>query len=156
VTSNDLLFVPAAADQVVVYSSVSGQTATWAQLDSFLNNTGAKDYRGKLMPRNAGRAPWQNQLDFRYAIRIPTWRETQAEVTIDVFNFLNLFNRDWGWQYYGSFPATNLIGYGGIDSATGRMRYNLGTIASSGFQGTFTRYDLRSRAQAQIGLRFTF
>ena len=129
---------------------------TWDQLDSFLNSTAAKDYRGVIIPRNAGRAKWMNQMDFRYAITIPTGWKTKAEVMIDVFNFLNLLNNDWGWQYFGSFPSTNLIGYGGIDSATGKMRYNLATITSSTFQGVFTRDDLRSRAQAQIGVRFSF
>jgi hypothetical protein len=36
------------------------------------------------------------------------------------------------------------------------MRYNLATIASSTFQGTFNRDDLRSRWQAQLGARFRF
>ena len=155
-TNNDLLYIPATSDQVVVYSSISGQTVTWDQLDSFLKTTAAKDYRGVIMPRNAGRSPWMNQLDFRYSITIPTWRETKAEVMIDVFNLANLLNKDWGWQYFGSFGATNLIGYGGIDSKTGKMRYNLGTVTSQTYQGVFTRDDLRSRAQAQIGIRFSF
>jgi hypothetical protein len=156
ITSNDLLYVPATSDQVVVYTSAAGQSVTWSQLDAFLNSTAAKDYRGVIMPRNAGRAPWTNQMDFRLSITIPTWRETRAEVIFDVFNFLNLLNKDWGWQYFGSFGATNLIGYGGIDSKTGKMRYNLSTITSSTFQGVFTRDDLRSRAQAQLGVRFSF
>jgi hypothetical protein len=155
-TSNDLLFIPSSADQVVVYSSVSGQTVTWDQLNAFLNSTAAKDYRGQIMPRNSGRSHWMNQLDFRYAITIPTFKETRVEVTIDVFNFMDLLHNGWGWQYFGSFPSTNLIGYGGIDSATGKMRYNVATITSSTFQGTFTRDDLRSRGQAQIGIRYRF
>ena len=149
-TSNDLLFVPASADQVVVYNG------TWEQLDTWLNSTVAKDYRGQIMPRNVGRAPWQNQMDFRFTLGIPTGGRTKADLTFDVFNFLNLVNKDWGWQYFGSFPQTNLIGYGGIDAATGKVRYNLATITSSSFIGTFTRDDLRSRYQAQVGLRFRF
>jgi hypothetical protein len=135
---------------------VSGQTVTYDQLDAFLKTTAAKNYAGVIMPRNAGRANWLNQVDFRYSITIPTGWRTKAEVTMDVFNFLNLLNHEWGWQYFGSFPSTNLIGYGGLDAATGKMRYNLATITSSTFQGLFTRDDLRSRAQAQIGIRWSF
>jgi hypothetical protein len=149
-TSNDLLFIPSSADQVVVYNG------TYDQLDAWLNSTVAKDYRGQIMPRNAGRAPWQNQMDFRFTLGIPTGGRTKADLTFDVFNFLNLINKDWGWQYFGSFPQTNLVGYGGIDAATGKVRYNLATITSSSFIGTFTRDDLRSRYQAQVGLRFRF
>lgn len=156
VTNNDLMYIPSSSDQIVVYSSTSGQTATWDQLNTFLNSTVAKDYHGKIIPRMAAHAQWINQLDFRYAITIPTFRETKAEVTIDVFNFLNFFNNNWGWQNFGAFPGITSIGYGGLDSATGKMRYNLSTINATTFQGAFTRDDLRSRAQAQIGIRFRF
>jgi hypothetical protein len=155
VTNNDLLFIPASSDQIMVYSSTSGQTATYNQLYTFLNNQGATYYSG-IIPRNALRAKWMNSMDFRYGITVPTGWKTRAEVTIDVFNFLNLLNPDWGWQYFGAFPSSNVIGYGGIDSATGKVKYNLNTINSSSFSGVFTRDDLRSRAQAQVGVRFSF
>jgi hypothetical protein len=78
---------------------------------------------------------------------------------MDVFNLLNLINSDWGWQYFPSFPssaANGLITYGGIDAATGKERLNIATITAPSFQGTFTRDDLRSRWQAQWGLRVRF
>jgi hypothetical protein len=156
VTNNDLLFIPSSASQVVVYSSTSGQAASWDQLNAYFNQTAAKDYRGQIFPRYAGRARWTNQLDLRYAIRIPFGEKARAEASIDVFNFLNLINKDWGWQYFGSFPSTNLIGYGGIDKASGKVMYNLSTINSTTYQGVFTRDDLRSRSQAQFGIRFVF
>jgi len=156
VTNNDLMYIPSSSDQVVAYSSTTGQTATWDQLNAFLNSTNANDYRGKIIPRMSAHAQWINQLDFRYAISIPTFRETKAEVTIDVFNLMNFFNNNWGWQNFGAFPGISSIGYGGIDAASGKMKYNLSTINSSTFQGAFTRDDLRSRAQAQIGIRWRF
>jgi hypothetical protein len=76
-----------------------------------------------------------------------------------VFNLTNALNRDWGWHYFPKFPsssANGLIGYGGIDPATGRMILNLSTIASPTFQGTFDRDDQLSRAQAQFGARIRF
>lgn len=151
-TNNDLIFVPSSADQVIV------QNGTWAQLDAFLSNDpAASKYRGQLMPRNAGRAPWSNQLDFRYALSVPTPHKTKADVTFDIFNLMNLLNKNWGWQYWAPFPSNRgLIGYGGIDSATGKVKYNLSTITASSFTGTFIRDDLRSRWQAQFGVRFRF
>ncbi len=155
VTNNDLLFVPSDPSQIALYSSTSGQSATWDQFNAIIESTAAKDYRGQIFPRYGGRAKWTNQMDVRYGIRIPCGEKMHAEATIDVFNFLNLLNRDWGWKYFGSFPSTNVFGYGGLDS-TGKMKYNLSTINSSTFQGVFTRYDLQSRAQAQFGVRFVF
>jgi hypothetical protein len=156
ITSNDLMYVPRSADEVIVYSSVAGQAATWDILNAFIEDSAAKDFRGAIFERNGGRAPWFNGLDLRYMVTVPTGGKTRAEISLDVTNFLNLLNSDWGWQYFGSFGSTNLIGYGGIDSATGKMRYNLSTIMSSTYQGLFTRSDLRSRWQAQIGARFRF
>jgi hypothetical protein len=60
------------------------------------------------------------RFGLRYAITIPTFKETHAEVTINVLNLLNLLNSDWGWQYFGAFPGNTGIGYGGIDPATGK------------------------------------
>jgi hypothetical protein len=57
-TNNDLLFVPSSADQVIVYSSTSGQTASWDRLNAYLNGTAAKDYRGQIIPRNVAHANW--------------------------------------------------------------------------------------------------
>src|SRR5450759_686966 len=104
----------------------------------------------------AGRAPWMNQMDIQYALNIPTGGKTKAEVTLNIFNFLNLLNKNWGWQYWASFPMTEPVSYGGIDKTTGLMIYNINNITASTWAGTFTRDDLRSRWQAQIGVRFRF
>ena len=154
VTNNDLLYVPTGPDdpRVTVYNG------TWDQLMTYLNaDPSAAGNGGKILARNTSRAPWQNQMDLRYAINVPTGGKTRAEVTLDIFNFLNLINADWGWQYWADFPGlSRTIGYGGIEAATGKMRYNLSTITASTFQGTFTRDDLKSRWAAQLGARFRF
>jgi hypothetical protein len=154
---NDLLYVPATASDVIVYSSVASQTPSYDALMAFLDNTAAKDYHGQIMPRNAGSTPWFKSVDFRFALSRPLFKErTKVEITLDVFNLLNLLNKNWGWQYAGGFPASTSIGWGGVDTATGKMKYNLNTILTSTFQGIFTRDDTLSRAQAQLGLRFRF
>ena len=150
ITNNDLIFVPASADQVNVTNG------TWEQLDAFLrNDPAASKSRGKIMERNTARAPWSNQLDFRYAVNVPTGTQAKLEFTADVINLLNLFNKDWGWQYWPPFPSGGaLIGYGAI--VNGKQTFNLNTITSQTFQGVFDRSDLRSRWQAQLGARVRF
>jgi hypothetical protein len=150
ITNNDLMFVPASADQVNVING------TWEQLDAFLSNDpAASKSRGKIMERNIARAPWSNQLDFRYAVNVPTGTQAKLEFTADVTNLLNLFNKDWGWQYWPPFPSGGaLIGYGAV--ANGKETLNLNTITAPTFQGAFDRSDLRSRWQAQFGARVRF
>jgi hypothetical protein len=156
ISNNDLLYIPSSSDQAAVYSSTTGQTVSYDMLDKFLTSLGADKYRGQIIPRMFKHAKWINQMDFRYALTIPAFRETKFEVTVDVFNFLNFLNNKWGWQNFGAFPAISTIGYGGLDAATGKMRYNLNTLAATTFTGAFTRDDLRSRAQAQLGIRYRF
>jgi hypothetical protein len=58
--------------------------------------------------------------------------------------------------YFPNFNGPTTLGYGGVDAATGKEIINASTISSTSFLGTSTRDDLRSRWQAQWGLRFTF
>jgi hypothetical protein len=150
-TINDIIFVPSSPDQVIVTGG------TWAQLDAYLaGDPSTRDYRGRIPPRNSGRAPWANTLDLRYGVTLPTVGRAHAELTADIANVLNLLNSNWGWVFYPTFNAANTIGYSGIDKATGKPIYSLSTITSSTFPGTFTRDDLRSRWRAQWGLRLRF
>jgi hypothetical protein len=157
-TTNDLIYVPSAEGQVNVING------TWAQLDAFLSNDDAtKDFRGQIAPRNTGRAPWTNRLDFHYGVNVPTGSRAKVELTADITNLLNLLNSEWGWTYYPNFGGPTIIG--ATVGTDGKYIYNLSTIAGTNFlaqntlwgvPGTFTRDDLRSRWQAQWGLRVRF
>ena len=151
VTTNDIAFVPATPDQVVLTNG------TWDQLNDYINSEcSMRDHRGSIPIRNSCHAPWINSLDFRYGVTVPTGGRTKIELTMDVFNLLNLLNKDWGWSFYPTLNSPIPIGYAGINPATGKETLNLSTITSPNFQGTFNRDDLRSRWQAQFGARIRF
>ena len=78
------------------------------------------------------------------------------ELTADVINLLNLLNKDWGWQWWGPFPSTGGAVSYSIDTATGLPRYSITPLTQSQYGGVLTRDDLRSRWQAQFGVRFRF
>ena len=143
---NDLLYVPAGPDEVVVTNG------TWEQLDAFIEGDAAlRDYRGQIVPRNTGRSPWVNSLDFRVVAGIPV-RTARVEFTADVLNLINLLNSDAGLVEYATFNQITPVAFGGIDEATGRMIYDLEPLTNR----TFVRDDLRSRWQAQFGIRVRF
>ena len=54
------------------------------------------DQRGKIMERNSCRSPWQNRLDVAIRQTIPSIRGQRLMVQLDIVNFLNLLNKDWG------------------------------------------------------------
>ncbi|MEI6666878.1 MAG: carboxypeptidase regulatory-like domain-containing protein [Acidobacteriota bacterium] len=153
-TGNDLLFIPANASQVLFTGGTIDNLNAWLQ-----KFPGATDYTGKIIARNALRAPWSNSVDLRYAVTISTPGRTKVELTADVLNFLNLLNKKWGWQWWGPFPSSGqAIGYS-IDQATGLLKYNVTTLtaaSSNQYGNVLSRDDLRSRWQAQFGVRFRF
>jgi hypothetical protein len=146
---NDLIFVPAGPDDVII------RNGTWEQLDAFIEGDDAlRDYRGEIAPRNAGRAPWTDTVDFKLAVKVPTGGGVKLEVTADVLNVLNLIDSSKGVVDIASFNDLNPIRFS-ADAATGKYVYDLATINSAAFQ-KFNRDDLRSRWQAQLGARLTF
>jgi hypothetical protein len=150
-SGNDLLYIPSSSSQVLWTNGTYDNFTTW--LSQF---PGAGDYAGKIMSRNALRAPWSNQVDFRYTVVVETPRKTRVELTADVINLLNLLKKDWGWQWWGPFPSTGGAVSYSIDAATGLPRYSITPLTTSKYGGVLTRDDLRSRWQAQFGVRFRF
>jgi hypothetical protein len=147
---NDILFVPASASDVVVTGG------TWEELNAYIeSDESMKDQRGLIPERNTGRAPWTNTLDFRAAFDVPLRRRNNIQVTLDVQNFLNMLNRDWGVVRFPNFNEVSPIRYDGIDAATGKMIYNLTPLKATTFR-KFQTDDPRSRYQAQLGVRFRF
>jgi hypothetical protein len=149
-TTNDPLYVPAAEGEVIIING------TWADLDAYIDSDDSlKRSRSGIAERNSGRAPWVNTLDFRFAAGIPTRGRVRIELTMDVLNLLNLFDSDRGQVFYPAFNDILAVRYGGTDPATGKYIYDLSPIKSATF-AQFTRDDLRSRWQAQWGMRVRF
>ncbi len=148
-TSNDLLFVPSSADQVIFRNGTFEQFLAFAQNDAALSTA-----IGGIVERNAGRAPWTDQLDLRMAFKIPTGTRATLELTADLVNVLNLIDRNKGVFNLASFGDLNPIRFA-TDAATGKYVYDLATLNSPTFV-TFDRDDLRSRWQAQLGARVRF
>ncbi|MCS3757441.1 TonB-dependent receptor [Salinibacter ruber] len=106
---NDLLYVPETQRDVVLESS------NWEQMNAFIEGVEALDEaRGSVIRRNTDRAPWQNRLDLRFAQTIETLKGQNIQFTVDITNFLNMLNEDWGLQrttQFGNVDAWNLNGY---------------------------------------------
>ena len=120
---------------------------------NFLEAGGCTDVTpGAIVKRNSCRAPWVNSLDFRAAADVPigSWR---PEFTVDILNLLNLFDSSAGQVLYA--PFNDLVPTNATSTAAGQYTYTVNAIAlPNGVR--YTRDDLRSRWQAQFGLRFRF
>jgi hypothetical protein len=152
-TTNDPLYYPT-ADQVNILTS----GFTYQDLVNFLEGGDCDGLTaGTILKRNSCRMPFVHSLDFRAAVDVPVGR-FRPEFTVDVLNLLNLFDRTAGQVQYAGFNdilVTTTNPTGTAVQTGGKYNYNLSNI-TRGAQTRFSRDDLRSRWQAQLGLRLRF
>jgi outer membrane receptor protein involved in Fe transport len=103
--TNDLFYVPRdQSDISLIVPTNSTAQAEWDRLNAHIvAEPCLREQRGRIMERGSCRNPWQKFLDLRLAKVIPTLRGQSLEVTADVFNFLNLVNKEWGINRETSF-----------------------------------------------------
>jgi len=173
---NDLIYIPAdvALDSELRLSGFSpvpgadNSSAAQAQrvaeqrsaLERFITSTDCLTrQRGRVMTRNSCRSPWTNTVNISVRQALPAILGQSFNVQLDVFNFLNLVNRNWGQQPLppaggGSVPLLTHVGQtpGGLSGAAGSQ----GIFT---FDPTTEKYDRRhvgSAYQMQLGVRYGF
>jgi hypothetical protein len=173
---NDLIYIPSdvAKDSEIRFSGFSGvagadnSPAAQAEriaeqrsaFERFITSTDCLTrQRGRVMTRNSCRSPWTNTVNVSVRQALPTIMGQSFTVQLDVFNFLNLLNANWGQQPLppaggGSVPLLAHVG-----QTAG------GLTGPNGSQGIFTfdpatqKYDRRhvgSAYQMQLGVRYGF
>ncbi len=110
----DLLYVPlAGGDPAVEFASAADEAA----FNNFIQQEGLGKFRGTFVPRNYGRSPWTQRWDFRFTQDLPGIPgaeeyvgDNRFQFVLDVENFANLLNDEWGTQYgrSGSFGRVNV------------------------------------------------
>ncbi|MBI4264621.1 MAG: TonB-dependent receptor [Acidobacteria bacterium] len=149
-TTNDLLYIPRSADEAVFTGG------TFDQFMAFINQEECySDFIGAIHERNACRAPWINTLDVKVGVNVPTGGRTRTELTFDLSNLTNVFGRESGLLEYANFNDILVARFAGINAATGKPTYDIGSLVRPTFQ-RFTRDDLKSRWQGKFGVRVRF
>jgi len=167
-TYNSLIYVPASASGINLvdietpgdpdYVSAAQQ---WADLEAFINDDDyLSERKGQYAERNAARAPFEHIFDLKFAQDIFTdigGRQQKITVTLDIFNFTNLLNKDWGRRYYVPYGTVSLINFEGFESDGTTPRYT--------FEAPEDKIDIysaddsgirSSRWQMRFGIRYTF
>lgn len=162
---NDLMYVPASEDEVVLTSD------NWDEFDSWISSRSSlNDYRGGVVERNSARESWVNYLDLRINQEIETFNGQKIELTASMFNVLNFLNKNWGIREgvsYNNYRAVAFEQY--VDQAfiDNSPEYNLTSedigkpVVNFDPQNVtedemYNTYDLSSRWQMQLGLRYSF
>ena len=180
-SQNDLIYVPLDAtnpDEILFngFNSTNAATAATAArmagaFENFIENTPCLDQaRGRIMRRNECRNPWVNQFDVSIAQSVAAgWlgNTHNLQLRLDIINFGNLLNEDWGRQAFSDQGST----CGPICSSTVLLEHNGfvlppgATGNSPGAQGIFTfspafkqfsDRNLSSNYTMQLSMRYSF
>ncbi len=159
---NDLIFIPKNRSDIRL-ASIRGnnnevlvsEDMQWQQLNAYIeSNPYLRQNRGSYAERNAARTPWNHQLDMRVSSKKGLFNiKNQVEMTLDIFNFGNLVNRNWGKQHF--VPNVQNSGFGLIDFVS--IEDNQPVFQFKNPQGTPWLIDpINSRWQMQVGLNYSF
>jgi outer membrane receptor for ferrienterochelin and colicin len=174
--TNDLIYVPASPSEITFATLTTTQvingvstSVTYTpqqQSDMFFAFIEQDDYlktrKGQYAERNGAKFPWRNQLDLKFSQDIFTniaGRKNTLQFTLDIFNFGNLLNKDWGiFKQINSSailaPAnTAALVPGGTVVPTFRMATIGGVPVSETFRDNNS---ITSTYYMQFGLRYIF
>ncbi|AZQ45159.1 TonB-dependent receptor [Nonlabens ponticola] len=157
---NALIYIPRNQSEInLVDDGDVSADEQWEALDAYIeSNDYLNDRRGSYAERNGFRGPWNHIVDFKllqdFTINVNE-KEHTLQATVDIFNFFNFLNKDWGRQKFinnrfGNIQILNVEEDGpdpeftfDPDFEDGLERFDDGGVRSS-------------RWQMQVGLRYIF
>lgn len=153
-SNNDLIYVPTDARVATEIAFAQNGTLTPAvqavAFEEFITaNECLNSQRGTIMNRNTCRTPWAKRLDVDIRQALPTVRGQNFLVQLDIFNFLNLLNRNWGAQDLGSSNSPGILSRASFAGADGVYRFN------PSFR-QFSTQNVSSNYSLQLQLKYTF
>jgi len=171
VSNNDLIYIPKDATNTseirFVSQTISGVTYTPAEQGQLFENYIKQDkylskYRGQYAERNGTLIPWRSQVDIKFVqeIFVKTGKNKNAlQFTLDIFNFGNLINSDWGKSKTINASSiliptnpTSLVA-GGTVVPTFRLAASQGAPVTNTFRDNVSVFSTYSM---QFGLRYNF
>ena len=150
----DPAYIPTVNDPNVSYGSATPEQI--AAFHEFISsNSYLQGHRGEIAGRNENRMPWVNQLDLGIQQEMPGFfADHKSIVRLDVYNFLNMLNEDWGLtKQIDGFDTRYMARLGAINP-DGTYVYDLGTAENPSWQQLNT-YDADSRNPSRLVSRWS-
>lgn len=162
---NDILYVPANQGDITFVPQTDGDgnvTATaeqqWQAFDAFINNNDyLSERRGDFVEQNRVRTPFEHVIDLKitqdFFIRSGQTKHN-LQLSLDIFNFTNMLNKDWGRRYFvggNVFPLLTTVIDNDTDELLGFQFNDPGDTFDIVQSGTYS-----ARWNAQFGIRYSF
>ena len=159
----DILFLPQNTSEIVFTDIVTSGNVVFtaaeqaAAFNKYIAENDLEQYRGQYVPRNAFLMPWLSRFDVRVLQDVFTnigSRRHTLQLSLDIVNFGNLLNKDWGIQDNLS-GAQNLISRSGSASQNPSFNMNRvsGELPTTPFQNASS---FSTTWSMQFGLRYIF
>ena len=166
--TNDLIYVPAAKEEIILVPANVSDLRTpdqlWNQLNDYINQDAyLSSKKGKYAERNGLLLPFYTRMDFNFTqdfiVKVKGKNNT-IRFTMDIFNFTNLLNRNWG-----IFKTTNrsaLLNYMamGTGANAGKPTFSFPYLDANNKIPLITTFQNStsqgSRFQVQMGVRYIF
>ena len=148
---SEITLVPLEKDGVVI-----SPEEQWQALNAFIEgNDYLSSRRGKYAEVNGDRGPWSHIIDLKFlqdiALNIGN-NEHAFQVSLDIFNFTNLLNKDWGVREF--IPRE--VGLLTTESGGPDPEFTFDPAFLDGIEEVDDSGIQSSRWQMQVGVRYFF
>ncbi len=162
--SNDPIYIPkdATNSSEVQFANLTsnGVTYTPAQQAAALNNfiqsqPCLNSERGQIMTRNACTTPWTNLVNLAVRQSFGAGQLHNITLEVQVYNFLNLVNSNWGHQQYVGFSGSQTL-LTEKSIAGGNLTSGVPVVTFNPNFATWNANNLASNYQLQFQVRYAF
>ena len=168
ISNVDLAYIPLVNDPKVTYAPGNSAADIQAFQDFITGDAYLNSHRGQIAQRNASYQPWINQLDMGFQQELKGFaKNDKFTFRLDVYNFLNFLNKDWGQQnglgFFGTRRLANVADVTGTCPTNCQYVYQLKDSSGAPVRQDFGVYDtytnparVISRWQAMVTVRYQF
>ncbi len=159
--NSELIYIPRDQSEIILLpDDAITPEQQWQALNNFIEDDAyLNDNRGSYAERNVGRTPWEGTIDLRFLQSFYVGENT-LQLSIDIFNFTNLLNEEWGRRYFIGNGNYSLLDFQGFQEGTTIPTYTVDQNILSNeapWEDNIDVEGFRSSVwQAQIGLRYIF
>lgn len=160
----DLVYIPRNSSEInFVNTTIGGVTYTPAQQWDILNqfiesNSYLRKHRGGYAERNGASLPWYNRVDLKFlqeVFRNFGNRRHTLQFSIDVLNFTNLLNHNWG--VHQTYTLRNLLIPNNTFTSSGAPQFKINSLNNAPVTSPYQNVISTSSTYGfQLGLRYIF